>query len=75
MLICPTGALALLGDSDASACELLFFFSTPEEKDQFLDLVRSNENLGDDFIENDFMSPPPKRFGTPVRSRRSYHKM
>jgi hypothetical protein len=52
-----TRSLALLGDPDTSAYELLFSFSTPEEKDQFLDLVRSNENLGDDYIENDFMSP------------------
>jgi hypothetical protein len=52
-----TRFLALLGDPDASAYELLFSFSTPEEKDQFLDLVRSNEDLGDDYIENDFMSP------------------
>ena len=52
-----TRSLALLGDSDASVYQLLFSFSTPEEKDQFLDLVRSNENLGDDYIENDFMSP------------------
>jgi hypothetical protein len=26
-------------------------------KDQFLDLVRSNEHMGNDYIENDFMSP------------------
>ena len=31
-----TRALALLGDSDASAYELLFSFSSPEEMDQFL---------------------------------------
>jgi hypothetical protein len=52
-----TRSLALLGDPDASAYELLFSFLTPEEKDQFLDLVRSNEDLGDDYIKNDFMSP------------------
>ena len=52
-----TRSLALLGDPDGSAYELLFSFSTSEEKDQFLDLVRSNEDLGDDYIENDFMSP------------------
>jgi hypothetical protein len=70
-----TRSLALVGDPDASAYELLLLLSTPEKKDQFLDLVRSNENLGDDYIENDFMSPTTKRFGTPVRSRRSYPKM
>jgi hypothetical protein len=56
--ICPTRALwHFSAIPDASAYELLFSFSTPEEKDQFLDLVRSNENLGDDYIENDFMYP------------------
>ncbi len=52
-----TRSLALLGDSNASAYELLFSFSSPEEKNQFLDLVRSNEEMGTDFIENDLMSP------------------
>ena len=55
-----TRTLALLGDPDASAYELLFSFSTSEEKNQFLDLVRSNGDLGDDYIENDFMSPTTK---------------
>jgi hypothetical protein len=49
--------VALLGDPDASAYELLFSFSTSEEKNPFLDLVRSNENLGDDYIESDFVIP------------------
>ena len=52
-----TLSLALLGDPDANAYELLFSFSSPEEKEQFLDLVRANDDLGDDYIENDFMSP------------------
>jgi hypothetical protein len=39
------------------AYELLFSFSTPGNKDQFLDLVRSNVDMGSDYIENDFMSP------------------
>jgi hypothetical protein len=52
-----TRSLALLGDPDASAYELLFSFAAHEEKDQFLDLVRSNEDLGKDYIENDLMSP------------------
>jgi hypothetical protein len=50
-------ALALVGDPEADAYELLFSFSTPADKDQFLDLVRSNEDMGSDYIENDFMSP------------------
>lgn len=50
-------ALALVGDPEAGAYELLFSFSTPGDKDRFLDLVRSNEDMGDDYIENDFMTP------------------
>jgi hypothetical protein len=49
--------LALVGDPEAGAYELLFSFSTPGDKGQFLDLVRSNEVMGSDYIENDFMSP------------------
>ena len=45
-----------LATPDANACELLFSFSSPEEKEQFLDLVRANDDLGNDYIENDFMS-------------------
>jgi len=50
-------ALALVGDPEAGAYELLFSFSTPGDKDQFPDLVRSNEDMGSDYIENDLMSP------------------
>jgi hypothetical protein len=50
-------ALALVGDPEADAYELLFSFSTPGDKDRFLDLVRSNEGMGSDYVENDFMSP------------------
>jgi hypothetical protein len=49
-------ALALVGDPEADAYELLFSFSTPGDKNQFLDLVRSNGDLGSDYIENDFMT-------------------
>jgi hypothetical protein len=56
-----TRSLALLGDPDANAYELLFSFSSPEEKEQFLDLVRSNEDMGNDYIENDFTSLRLKR--------------
>src|SRR2546425_6379165 len=41
-----TRSLALLGDPDANAYELLFSFSSPEEKEQFLDLVRYNDDMG-----------------------------
>jgi len=45
-----TRVLALIGDPDASAYELLFSFSSPEEKNEFLNLVRSNEDMGQDYV-------------------------
>ncbi|HEY6769190.1 MAG TPA: hypothetical protein VI386_30975 [Candidatus Sulfotelmatobacter sp.] len=51
-----TRSLALLGDPDASAYELLFSFSSPEEKNEFLNLVRSNEDMGNDYIIE--LTPP-----------------
>jgi hypothetical protein len=56
-----TRLLALLGDPDASEYELLFSFVSPTEKDQFLDLVRSNEDLGNDYIESDFGTPTTEK--------------
>jgi hypothetical protein len=38
-----TRALALVGDADANAYELLFSFASFEGKEQFLHLVRTNE--------------------------------
>ncbi len=43
-------SLALVGDSEAGACELPFSFSRTDDKDQFLDLVRSNEEVGSENI-------------------------
>lgn len=45
-----TRSPALLGDADtdAYAYEILFSFASPEEKRQFLDLIRANEDLGND---------------------------
>jgi len=51
-----TRSLALLGDPDASAYELLFSFSSPEEKKEFLNLVRSNEDMGNEYIIE--LTPP-----------------
>jgi hypothetical protein len=45
-----TRSLALLGDPDAGAYELVFSFSSPEEKSEFLNLVRSNEDMGKDYV-------------------------
>jgi hypothetical protein len=51
-----TPVLALIGDPDASAYELLFSFSSPEEKSEFLNLVRSNGEMGDEYISE--LTPP-----------------
>ena len=51
-----TRSLALLGDPDASAYELFFSFTSPEEKNEFLNLVRSNEDMGKDYIIE--LTPP-----------------
>jgi hypothetical protein len=55
-----TRVLALLGDPDASAYELLFSFSSPEEKKVFLSLVRSNEDMGNDYM-SEFTSPTTEK--------------
>ncbi len=52
-----TRSLALVGDPVDDAYEFLFSFSSPEGKRQFLELIRSNEDLGDAYIENDLMFP------------------
>jgi hypothetical protein len=41
-----TRSLALLGDPSEMAYEILFSFSSPEEKKRFVDLIRSNDDLG-----------------------------
>ena len=51
-----TRSLALLSDPDASAYELLFSFSSPEEKNELLNLVRSNEDMGNEYIIE--LTPP-----------------
>jgi hypothetical protein len=56
------------GESSRSAYELLFSFSSPKEKGQFLDLVRSNEALETTTSKMTLWCPPLKRFGMLVRS-------
>jgi hypothetical protein len=51
-----TRSLVLLGDPDASAYELLFSFSSTEEKTEFLNLVRSNGEMGKDYMIE--LTPP-----------------
>ncbi len=52
-----TRMLALVGDPDAGAYELLFSFSTPAMKARFLELVQSNEATTCE--EDDIMVPVP----------------
>src|ERR1700722_2486493 len=51
-----TRSLAPVGDPDANVYEFRFSFSYIE-KQQFLELVRSNPDMGNDYIENDVLSP------------------
>jgi hypothetical protein len=66
-----TRSLALLGSPDASAYELLFSFSSPEEKSEFPNLVlqmrtwRRTASLS-------LRRPPPKKSGMLAHSKRSY---
>jgi hypothetical protein len=69
-----TRSLVLLGDPDASAYELLFSFSSPEEKNEFLNLVRSNEEMGK-ATSLSLRRPLPKKLGMLVYSQRSYPRM
>ena len=52
-----TRSLALVGDPDANAYELLFSFASSEKKEKSLEPVRSNLNMGNDYIETDLLSP------------------
>jgi hypothetical protein len=52
-----TRLLALLADPHEVAYEILFSFHSPELKAKFMGLIRSNQELGNDYIENDLMRP------------------
>lgn len=52
-----TRSLALVGDPEMMAYEILFSFSSPLEKKRFLDLIRSNDDLGNEYIDNDLLQP------------------
>ena len=52
-----TRSLALIGDSAEMAYEILFSFSSPLEKARFLDLIRSNDDLGSEYVDNDLVQP------------------
>jgi hypothetical protein len=50
-------SLALIGDPAEMAFEILFSFSSPAEKKRFLDLIQSNDDLGNEYIDNDLIQP------------------
>jgi hypothetical protein len=52
-----TRVLALLGDPSADAYEILFSFSSAELKERFLDLIRSNEDMGELYIRDELLIP------------------
>ena len=52
-----TRSLALIGDPSEMAYEILFSFSSPAEKKRFLDLIRSNDDLGSEYIDYDLVQP------------------
>lgn len=52
-----TRSLALIGDPDEMAYEILFSFSSPADKETFLDFIRSNHELGSEYIANDLIQP------------------
>jgi len=59
-----TRSLAVIGDADAEAYELLFSFSSPKEKTQFLDLVRSNATWATRTSKMSLPSRQSRRSGT-----------
>jgi hypothetical protein len=62
-----TRALALVGDADANTYELLFSFTSIEGKEQFLHLVRTNEDMVNDYIvekKGGPEGPPPFQLGS-----------
>jgi hypothetical protein len=52
-----TRTLALVGDVHNQAYEILFSFSSPEEKGEFLNFVRTNADMGCPYIERDLKVP------------------
>jgi hypothetical protein len=52
-----TRSLALIGDPEEMVYEILFSFSSPAEKERFLGLIRSNDDMGTEYIDNDLLKP------------------
>ena len=52
-----TRTVALIGDPNAMAYEILFSFSSRVEKERFLDLIRSNDDLGSEYVDTDLIQP------------------
>jgi|ERR1700730_3607626 len=54
-----TRVLALVGHRRNEAYEIFFGFSSPEGKERFLNLVRSNEDMGYSYVRDEFLVPTP----------------
>jgi hypothetical protein len=67
--------LALLADAENNAYELLFSFATPAGKAEFLNMVRLNEELTSDYLENDLLVPTFDEILEVARLRQSYRTM
>ena len=52
-----TRTVAVVGDSDAEAYEILFSFISSSAKEEFFSLVRNNPELGEAYIEDDLKVP------------------
>ncbi len=57
-----TRSLALIGDPSEMAYEILFSFSSPTEKKRFLDLIRSNDGLGNEYIALNYVFAKDRDF-------------
>jgi hypothetical protein len=56
-LLTDTRVLALVGDPAAEAYEILFSFCSPELKRRFLELISTDENMGETYIRDEFSVP------------------
>jgi hypothetical protein len=54
-----TRILALVGDPDAHAYEILLSFSSLRNKQCFLNLVRANDQMGDEYVD-ELLVPQPE---------------
>ncbi len=61
-----TRSLALIVDPIDMASEILLSFSSSTEKKSFLDLIRSNDDLGNEHCYNDFFQRAKEEIARPL---------